>query len=442
MDIENSAPSLFGLDLKSLIWPLSTKKFLDDYWNKHCFVSHGGLSRLSELTRKLNPNNVAGILAQSSEYSVLWSSDSRDAPPSNIPRRTALDLYENGNASLYMHLYHGMTDSSHPNSKTWKNWLVQIATDLGRLIHEGNVSVYASKAKLGLKPHFDPNDNYTIQLSGRKRWYYSDDASFHAPGHPSGTAFRSGKDLDRHILSTEGRHYVRNIHAISLPSNWESVVLKPGSMLYVPRGFWHWTESLETSISLNISLFEGHWCSYLLPLVEQLVLKDPAWRETASIGGASDTADVERLLNQLKSEIALLNPTDVLPISSIDKQVLRITDHLLLRRRLLTQYYVQHSQHSSEDVDVLFVDVGGRHATIKLPKHSLKALEWIESQRSPFTVAKLKQRLTSTVLNVQRFVEELVDADYLEPTALRRGQVTIETSKGGLGTSSASFLKF
>ena len=96
--------------------------------------------------------------------------------------------------------------------------------------------------------HWDPQEVFILQLSGRKRW------KIYAPTRP----YPLKDDLD----SAPGP---------SGPPLWEGVV-EEGDMLYVPRGWWHIVHPMdEPSLHLNIGIqtatgadFLGWWLPRLL----------------------------------------------------------------------------------------------------------------------------------------------------------------------------------
>ncbi len=90
------------------------------------------------------------------------------------------------------------------------------------------VSAFWSRAGARAKIHYDNNDNITVQLVGRKRWYVSTD-----PAGLENAWLQVGAPLphlDRHKVSDA----------------------EPGDLLYVPRGTPHSVDSLTDSLHISI----------------------------------------------------------------------------------------------------------------------------------------------------------------------------------------------
>jgi 50S ribosomal protein L16 3-hydroxylase len=168
--------------------------------------------------------------------------------------------------------------------------------------------------------HFDPVDTITMQVTGSKRWRIA--RNLHAPTPTAGYA-----TLDQQILP-ELRLYAHDGFPTHMPAEAEEYLLTPGSVLYIPRGFWHETESDEASISLHVHHTPVPWVDAVLVTLRAKLLRDPAWR-----AGAHDLWDTSRqpqaattaamLLHDLAAAVDSLTVDDVLPTPGTSFQEVR-----------------------------------------------------------------------------------------------------------------------
>jgi ribosomal protein L16 Arg81 hydroxylase len=61
----------------------------------------------------------------------------------------------------------------------------------------------------------------------------------------------------------------------------QAIELRPGSVLFLPRGYWHQTEVLEDSLALNLALLTPTWHSVFLGQLRNLLLNEAHWRAPA-----------------------------------------------------------------------------------------------------------------------------------------------------------------
>lgn len=57
-----------------------------------------------------------------------------------------------------------------------------------------------------------------------------------------------------------------------------TVEMKPGSVLFLPRGTWHRTESEGDSMSVSIAVDTPPAVDYIVAQLRMLLLQDPRWR--------------------------------------------------------------------------------------------------------------------------------------------------------------------
>ncbi|RYZ85892.1 MAG: hypothetical protein EOP04_15015, partial [Proteobacteria bacterium] len=116
-------------------------------------------------------------------------------------------------------------------------WLEEIRLGLGiSAMTYSRCLIYATPKDSGTAPHFDQNMNFVVQIRGEKTWWMAPNQSVQNP-------------LTRHTMSAEPdaelASYTEGEMPIKMPEDAQKFILKPGSVLFVPRGYWHSTEAHE-----------------------------------------------------------------------------------------------------------------------------------------------------------------------------------------------------
>jgi 50S ribosomal protein L16 3-hydroxylase len=68
-----------------------------------------------------------------------------------------------------------------------------------------------------------------------------------------------------------------------MPEDALSFELKPGSMLFVPRGSWHSTEAEGDALALNFTFTAPTWLDLFAAALRSRLALSPEWRETADL---------------------------------------------------------------------------------------------------------------------------------------------------------------
>jgi 50S ribosomal protein L16 3-hydroxylase len=153
-------------------------------------------------------------------------------------------------------------------------WLRAIQRDLGLAKDTyARCNIYAIPDGGRTACHYDQNINFVCQITGEKTWdlapntHIANPVTRHTAGTPAdrATTAHSKKELPQQMPSA-GR--IR-------------VVLKPGSVLYVPRGYWHQTSSKGESIALNFTYDQVSWAQVLSKAICEKLMKDEKWRSVA-----------------------------------------------------------------------------------------------------------------------------------------------------------------
>jgi hypothetical protein len=122
------------------------------------------------------------------------------------------------------------------------------------------VLFYSPAQEQGAPPHFDPYDNYILQIFGEKDW------KIYAPKIvlPLNRQLRSVSDED--------------------PGDAIEVRLRPGDLLYIPRGVVH-EASTGAAPSMHVTLYNYayRWRDLLCDIVERLAEEDIALRRSVPV---------------------------------------------------------------------------------------------------------------------------------------------------------------
>jgi len=96
--------------------------------------------------------------------------------------------------------------------------------------------------------HYDNNHNFTVQVSGSKDWE-------HSPGHVNSVASRSLKEVS---MQPKNRNEQLLPFPPSVPSERNICNLQPGSLIYLPPGYWHAVRSVGSHESFSVDLRIGN----------------------------------------------------------------------------------------------------------------------------------------------------------------------------------------
>jgi hypothetical protein len=217
----------------------------------------------------------------------------------------------------------------------------QLAADLG---HPTQVNAYITPpSSRGFSPHYDVHDVFVLQVAGEKHW------RIHEPVLPDPLRTQPWTDRPAEVAAAAEAEPVID------------AVLRPGDVLYLPRGFLHSATALgEISAHLTVGIHPvTRWAAAesALDLVRTMAADDPQLRGSLPLG--LDLADPDALRDDVSAVIAGLRewldridpaevadrlrartwsqvrPEPVLPLaSSVAATALTADTVLRLRRRL------------------------------------------------------------------------------------------------------------
>jgi 50S ribosomal protein L16 3-hydroxylase len=282
--------------LAALIHPLPVPDFLAEYWPGEPLVVHGlkdsvkaltGIPFLESLDVLLKswPSPVQAHLPE-----VADEASSIDASPQD-----ARKLFENKMGLLF--------NDAQRYSPVLSQWLAALHRDLGLpAMTHGRCMMYATPKGKGTAPHFDQNVNFVLQLHGTKKWWIAPNEHVENP-------------MQRHTLGQpldpELEPYTVTPLPARMPVPNQEILLEPGSLLFVPRGYWHSTLGESDALSLNFTYNQPTWIDLLTVALKSRLSLSSDWRELAD-GVSSADAD-RREIAELKFDALLAELVEDLP---------------------------------------------------------------------------------------------------------------------------------
>jgi len=155
-------------------------------------------------------------------------------------------------------------------------YLDQLRNELGLASFTYSRSlIYLIPQGTGTDPHFDQNINFIFQLKGTKKWWLA----------PNQTVINP---LERFTIGHEASSELSSYSSQPFPTEFPDehsieVELKPGSLLFLPRGVWHKTFAEEDALSLNFTFTAPTWLDIMMGALRSRLAQSPYWRETAHL---------------------------------------------------------------------------------------------------------------------------------------------------------------
>ena len=323
--------------LETLLQPVSLRQFAAEYHGRRPLGVHGSLARLAALRPLDVLASPQSLLASWKDAVSCWlhAPDEDGELVHEVSPALAGRKLEEGHT-----LYFKQVERFVPQLA---GFLRQLELELGQAPGTCRIDAFASPAGQGAPMHFDPGDTYNVQLQGTKRWQLAPNESVAWPVR--GYSVMQAASLE---ASATRAHCHAELPSTMPPDAVRFDDVRPGSLVYVPRGFWHETTATEPSYALAINVRPRCWAQLLSPRVEQALLGSPALRAPAERAHgeprAALTARVEAHLAALRSVCAALDA------SSIVDELLRPTR--AWRRRPEAEVTVRATSPAARDLTV------------------------------------------------------------------------------------------
>ncbi len=267
------------LDMGRLLSPLGAERFFAEYWQRRMALLPLAAEDLAFIRDAIGPLDPARLAGMAREGAQAWLANDFVAhsvfplTPANAAQ------FQDIGATLYFVNVPvpALTDS--------------LADFLGAPRGKVLASLFFTPAGGGAVPHFDKNENFTIQLTGAKRWQV-------------GEAPMVACAPDSYTLGSTAITPALALLLAGAERPPERIVdLAPGTLLYVPRGTVHHTGAGEPSWSLNLSYCPSMWLDLLRVGLTQRLASSPRWRGTVTGLGGDAAAQAANCLPELLAEL-------------------------------------------------------------------------------------------------------------------------------------------
>ncbi len=292
------------IGLSALISPHAPDLFLNGPWPQEPFIVHELGSTISELTSIPFLKSLDAMLEH-------WPSIVQAHLPDVADESSAVDVSPRDARKLFTNKMALLFNNVEQQSPVLKKWLAVLARDLGLPMSTyGRCIVYATPDGKGTAAHFDQNVNFVLQLHGTKKWWLAPNSSVVNPTE----RFTIGQPLDPELATQ-----VEAEMPIEMPSERKEFVLNPGSMLFVPRGYWHSTEARGEALALNFTFNQPTFSDLFVMALKSRLSLSPEWRALAdgvtSVNLArreAATAQLDALLLELVHDMPNWRAEDIL----------------------------------------------------------------------------------------------------------------------------------
>ena len=199
--------------------------------------------------------------------------------------------------------------------------------------------------------------------------------------------------------------------------------MAPGSVLFMPRGMWHYTEASQDSVAVSIIVNPPPAVDAILGQLKFILLQDSRWR--TPLYGAWDQSSPESgnnlkdLLAELRRIADKLEPEQVVNgNSNLGYRLDRIDENTRFQviptarmERFSIGPYSSVIKVVNDDLD------RGTRETLSITVNETVAdmIEWLAARRGPVTAGEIAARADSTLPNIIDLLKELGNGELLMP---------------------------
>ena len=258
------------LDMRHLLAPIGVERFFAEHWQTRMALVPLAEEDLAFVRQTIGPLDPARLAGLSREEAQAWlANDFVAHSVFPVDAANAMKFHAAGATLYFINVpLPALTDA--------------VADFLGAPRRQVIASLFYTPAGGGAVPHFDKNENFTIQLTGAKRWQVGQ-----APMVPfAPDSYTLGSPAITAALAP--------LLAQAQRPREETAELTPGTFFYIPRGTVHHTSAGEPSWSLNLSYTPTMWLDLLRVGLQERLAASPRWRAIVTgagkVGAGGDPA--------------------------------------------------------------------------------------------------------------------------------------------------------
>jgi hypothetical protein len=247
--------------LDALFAPLPATEFLRLHWPDKAIAGHGNPERLPSALRVPELQSVEALAAKY-RGRLTFGNATSSSRTIGIENTSPASLLRMG-LSLYMVDIVAMVPAL-------GELLRQLERELGAPTGTARIGAFAAPPSNGVTCHFDAEEVFSIQLHGEKRFHIAKAPDIEQPW---GIQFNPGDPCFDDLYAQVPAGFPDPARAA-----FETVHMKPGTVLFMPRGTWHYTESGEDSLSVSIVVRTPAAFECALEALRLRMLQDARWR--------------------------------------------------------------------------------------------------------------------------------------------------------------------
>ncbi len=305
------------LSLKDLISPLSVEEFFQKHWPRTPLFISAVTGKLHDVFQLKQLQSLENLVDARFDKVRACLPDFDDEYSSIlIDPKDALKAYRNNMTLVFDSMQHQDTYIAKS--------LLQIKHDLGLIsgpdhdLCRARSIAYATPAGGGTRMHFDANANFIIQIQGSKQWTLAPNRSVTDPTE----RFTVGS----YVMPAALEKQCHDLLIDEPPEDSYEVEMTVGSVLFVPRGYWHATTTHEDSLSLNFTFSQPTWADLFTKSLQEHLLTSSEWRALADGLDGTDKKRKEQallhfdvLVKRIASELPGLSGQKLLSESGLIK---------------------------------------------------------------------------------------------------------------------------
>ena len=272
------------LDMLRVLAPIGVERFFAEHWQTRMALmplAEEDLAFIRHTIGPLDPERLAGLAREDAQAWLANDFVAHSVFP--VDATNAMKFHAAGATLYFINVpLPALTEA--------------VADFLGAPRRQVIASLFYTPAGGGAVPHFDKNENFTIQLTGAKRWQVGQ-----APMVPfAPDSYTLGSPAITAALAP--------LLAQAQRPPEETAELTPGKFFYIPRGTVHHTSAGEPSWSLNLSYTPTMWLDLLRVGLQERLTASPRWRAIVTgagkFGAGGDPAALQaNYLPELLAEV-------------------------------------------------------------------------------------------------------------------------------------------